>query len=77
MLDVLTTNGWDAMRWERLSRLDTRSGKWTVHVLDTSACTVDEVAEQILAWCRRALRGQAPQIGTVPRTSTLLRNEHV
>jgi hypothetical protein len=31
-------------------------------VLDTSVCTKDEVADQILTWCRRALGGRAPQI---------------
>lgn len=62
MSHVLTTNGWDAMRWERLGRLDPHAGTWAVHVLDTSALTSDEVAGQVLTWCRRALRGQAPQI---------------
>ncbi|MGH2892988.1 MAG: hypothetical protein ACRDPM_06940 [Solirubrobacteraceae bacterium] len=59
---VLATNGWPAMRGERLSRLDPRNGKWNVHTLDTSACTKDEVADEILTWCWRALRGQTPQI---------------
>lgn len=62
MPHVLSTNGWDAMRWERLSPLDSQSGTWGVHVLDTSALTTDEVAAEILPWCRRALRGRAPQI---------------
>jgi broad-specificity NMP kinase len=64
MPHVLTTNGWPAMRWERLTRLGPRNGKWNVHTLDTSARTKDEVADEILTWCRRALRGQAPQIRT-------------
>jgi hypothetical protein len=62
MPHVLTTNGWGAMRWERLTLLDPRNGGWNVQVLDTSASATDEVAKQILTWCRRALRGQAPQI---------------
>jgi hypothetical protein len=62
MRHVLTTNGWDAMRWERLSRLDPRGGKWNMHVLDTSACARSEVADEILTWCRHALRGKAPHI---------------
>lgn len=62
MPHVLSTNGWDAMRWERLRRFDPRNGEWGMHVLDTSARTRDDVADQILTWCRRALRGQAPQI---------------
>ena len=62
MLNVLSANGWDAMRWERLTLLDPGAGTWGMHVLDTSTHTTGEVAERILAWCRRALRGQAPQI---------------
>jgi hypothetical protein len=62
MRHVLTTNGWAAMRFERLDRFDPRAGNWNVHVLDTSALMADEVAEQVLSWCRRALSGQAPQI---------------
>jgi broad-specificity NMP kinase len=62
MPDVLGTNGWDAMRWERLRRFDPRNGGWDMHVLETSERTRDEVADQILTWCRWALRGQAPQI---------------
>lgn len=62
MPHVLSTNGWDAMRWERLRRFDLRTGGWGMHVLDTSARTPDEVADQILTWCRQALRGQVPQI---------------
>jgi hypothetical protein len=33
-----------------------------MRVLDTWACTRQEVAHQILGWRRRALGGQAPQI---------------
>jgi energy-coupling factor transporter ATP-binding protein EcfA2 len=62
MSHVLTTNGWHAMRWERLSRLDPHAGQWNVHVIDTSACTSDEVAGRVLTWCRRALGGQGSQI---------------
>jgi hypothetical protein len=62
MLHVLSTNGWDAMRWDRVRRVDPGNGGWDMHVLDTSARPRDEVAEEILTWCRRALSGQAPQI---------------
>lgn len=68
MPHVLTTNGWDAMHWERLRLLDPRTGGWNVHVLDTSDHTTDEVADEILSWCRRALRGQAPQIRVADTT---------
>jgi broad-specificity NMP kinase len=62
MSHVLSTTGWDAMRWERLRPLRPGDGGWDMHVLDTSDRATDEVADEILTWCRRALRGQAPQI---------------
>ncbi len=36
--EVLQTDGWDQMRWERLRRID-ETGSWTMHVLDTSGLT--------------------------------------
>jgi hypothetical protein len=62
MHNVLSADGWDAMRWERLRLIDPRHGRWNMHVLDTSGRATGEVADQVLSWCRRALRGQAPQI---------------
>jgi broad-specificity NMP kinase len=60
MQHVLTTGGWEAMRWQRLGGLDPGNGGWAVHVVDTSDLSPDQVAEQVLSWCRRALGGQAP-----------------
>lgn len=57
MPHVLSTGGWDQMRWERLT--DLRSS-WRTHVIDTSAMTRPAVAEAVLAWCRSVLAGQAP-----------------
>jgi hypothetical protein len=62
MLHVLSSHGWDAMRWERVRRLDPRRGTWSMHVVDTSGRATGEVAELTLAWCRRALSGQAAQM---------------
>ena len=62
MPHVLTTNGWDAMRWDRLRNIDPSNGEWHIHVLDTSAHAKREVADEVLIWCRRALTGQAPPI---------------
>jgi hypothetical protein len=62
MHQVLSADGWDAMRWERLRPIDPFDGGWNMHVLDTSARATGEVADQVASWCRRALRGQAPQI---------------
>jgi hypothetical protein len=64
-LEVLQTDGWEQMRWERLSRLD-ETGRWAIHVLDTSSLTAAAVATELLAWCRRALAGQAPAMHARP-----------
>lgn len=60
MPHVLSTNGWEAMRWERLESLDPSDGGWALHVVDTSELSPEQVAQQVLSWCRRALSGQAP-----------------
>jgi hypothetical protein len=58
-LEVLQTNGWEQMRWERCS-VFRDSGGWTTYVLDTSDLTADAVAAELLAWSGRTLTGQAP-----------------
>jgi energy-coupling factor transporter ATP-binding protein EcfA2 len=57
---VLSTGGWEAMRWERLTHLDTPDGGWAVHVIDTPERSSEQVAREVLAWCRAALSGQVP-----------------
>jgi hypothetical protein len=46
MPHVLTTNGWEAMRWERLGNLDPSNGGWAVHVIDTSECSGSRSAQR-------------------------------
>ena len=66
LLEVLQTDGCEQMRWERLSRLD-ETGSWAMHVIDTSSLTTAAaVAAELLAWCRRALAGQAPSMRARP-----------
>ena len=59
---VLTTGGWEAMRWERWVGADPGERDWSMRVIDTSELTEDEVAEEVLSWCRRALLGRAPML---------------
>ncbi|MGZ4232074.1 MAG: hypothetical protein ACXVVQ_11680 [Solirubrobacteraceae bacterium] len=66
MQHVLTTDGWEGMRWQRLSALDLSDGGWAVHVIDTSKLSTDQVAEQVLTWCRRAIGGGAPMMRVGP-----------
>jgi hypothetical protein len=55
MPEVITTNGWDQMQWERVERM---VGGWHVSILDTSTKNRTEVGAAVLAWCRGALSGQ-------------------
>ncbi len=59
MLHVLTTDGWDAMRWDRLEIVP-GDGRWGMRVLDTSDLSREQVAAEVLRWCRDALAGRAP-----------------
>jgi hypothetical protein len=56
MLHVVSDRGWDQMRWERLGKV----ANWSMHTIDTSLLDQREVADAVLDWCRRALRGVAP-----------------
>jgi hypothetical protein len=61
-LHVLSTGGWDAMRWDRLSRPDL---EWRMETIDTTDRPVDEVAADVVGWCRRAIDGTAPIVRAV------------
>lgn len=69
MLEVVTTNGWEAMRWERLDRLDPEAGNWAMHVLEASRLSREQVAEAVLRWCRDLLAGPTPVPPTRPAPS--------
>jgi hypothetical protein len=59
MLNVLTTNGWGAMRWDRLA-IEPGDDRWNMRVLNTSGLSREQVAAGVLRWCRDALAGRAP-----------------
>ncbi len=61
MLHVVSDQGWDQMRWERVGTVT----NWNMHTIDTSLLDEQEVADAALDWCRRALIGAAPilQVG--------------
>lgn len=59
MPHVVSEQGWEAMRWERLEGL---SGDWGTHTIDTSDMSIGEVAEAVLEWCRGAIDGVAPSL---------------
>lgn len=60
MPHVLTTNGWDAMRWERWVDREAGDGDWGAHIVVTSRMSTEQVAAGVLRWCHRALAGRAP-----------------
>jgi hypothetical protein len=60
MPHVLTTGGWDEMRWDRLTR---PTFGWSIHRIDTSVMSRQAVAEAVLDWCRRVLAGDEPTLG--------------
>jgi hypothetical protein len=57
MPHVASTNGWDAMRWDRLPRV---VEGWGMEIIDTSRLNKSEVATLVLGWCREALQGTVP-----------------
>jgi hypothetical protein len=58
MPHVLSSNGWEAMRWERWSGIELESG-WGMETIDTSRLSPEQVAAEVLAWCHRVFRGEA------------------
>lgn len=60
MPHVLSAAGWAAMRWERWTRIDPADGIWGMRVLDTSELVPEQVAAEVIAWCRDALCGRVP-----------------
>jgi hypothetical protein len=60
MPHVLTIEGWEAMRWERWIDRAPGEGSWAMHTVVTSRMSKEQVADQVLRWCRRALAGRAP-----------------
>lgn len=63
MPEVLTTNGWEQMRWERWREWQRGHPRWRLEVIDTSSRTIDQVAALALAWARDSLRGATPAFG--------------
>lgn len=59
MPEVITTNGWDQMRWDRLRHV---SDTWHVTTIDTSDLSRRHVAEAVLAWARGSVAGDIPAI---------------
>jgi hypothetical protein len=59
MPEVITTNSWDQMRWDRLQHV---SDTWHVTTIDTSELSRMQVAEAVVAWARSSVAGDVPVI---------------
>jgi hypothetical protein len=58
MPHVLSTGGWDGMRWDRLT--DIPRQHWRISVIDGSALTPAESAHAVLQWICDVIAGRAP-----------------
>jgi hypothetical protein len=52
---VITSAGWEDMRWERLTRIGRGDPSWRFHLIDTSEVAVEGVAAELLARVRSVL----------------------
>ena len=52
-LEVVRASAWPEMRWERLEGLTAADPRWRVHVVDTTATSPGEAADDVLAWIER------------------------
>jgi hypothetical protein len=59
MLHVVSTDGWEQMRWDRLPRVEQH---WHVHTVDTTALDPAATAKAVLTWVRGTLAGTIPTI---------------
>jgi broad-specificity NMP kinase len=57
MLEVVTTNAWDQMHWDRIPPL---ADNWHAKVIDTTERSPHAVAQDVLAWTRSAIAGREP-----------------
>lgn len=57
MTHVISGGSWEQMRWARLPAI---APDWQMHTIDTTHLSREAVADAVLAWCRRALSGDAP-----------------
>ena len=53
--EVITTAGWDEMRWDRWSGLRRGDPRWRFDTIDTSDLAVDQVAAELRRWAQRAI----------------------
>jgi hypothetical protein len=58
--EVITSRGWDAMRWERWVARRPGDPGWRLDVIDTSELSVERVAAELLAWARNVLATCCP-----------------
>lgn len=55
-LEVVTINGWQEMRWDRIPRI---APQWHIETVDSTRLSPDDTAAAVLVWLRAVLVGQA------------------
>lgn len=60
--EVLTTGGWEEMRWDRLAGRRRGDSDWNVATIETSKRSIEQVAAAALAWVEAALHGETPAL---------------
>jgi broad-specificity NMP kinase len=70
MSHVLSADGWDEMRWDRLAVL---APDWQMVRIDTTDMTRDRVADAVVEWCRRVLAAEASIVPWPDPSDTLRR----
>lgn len=48
--------GWEEMRWHVWTSDNVTNVPWNGHIIDTSALSENEVANQVASWLKRHLR---------------------
>ena len=64
MTHVVSDDGWEEMRWERLPHL---APGWSMHTIDTTRMPKRRVADAVLDWSWRALSGDAATLRVTQR----------
>lgn len=54
--DVITSDGWDQMRWDRWLSVETEPC-WTTHIVDTTTRLPADVAQKVFEWIQGRLQG--------------------
>jgi hypothetical protein len=58
--EAVTNDAWPEMRWDRWVGRTDLADRWAMTCVDTSGRQVADIADDVEAWCRAAVRGEVP-----------------